>query len=410
MENLSKVVEQTTGRLLDYCKSNDWAGYDPYDALNSRILRSSKLYNLKLVRLILTQGLKRSPINVRPLLRVPKSHNPKGIALFLSSLTKLSSFGAFQIEPSEVARLGNLLLDLRSPGEPYSTWGYSFDWQTRTELIPKGSPNIICTTFAANALLDAYAVTRDERYSSSALRAAKFVFEELYTEERGVAWFNYTRLEKTQIHNANLLGAALLCRVSSELGESDLLEAALKATRFTVERQNPDGSWFYGEREQPSQKWIDNFHTGFNLCALHNIGKFAATSEFEPALQSGLSYFIDTFIDKDGAPKYFHNKKYPIDVHSAAQTIVTLELLQAYDQRCISVSDSVLKWTLTNLWNGKNFFYYQKFRFGKNKVPYIRWSQAWMLLALSFALRRLEGNLGGLADPQHLATARSVPC
>ena len=33
-------VQEATLKLLDYCRSNDWAGYDPYDALNSRLFEA----------------------------------------------------------------------------------------------------------------------------------------------------------------------------------------------------------------------------------------------------------------------------------------------------------------------------------------------------------------------------------
>jgi len=73
-------------KLLDYCQGNDWAGYEPYDALNSSIVKALPLLDSKLPRLVLTQFLKRSPINIRRLLRVPRTQNPKAIGLFLSRL------------------------------------------------------------------------------------------------------------------------------------------------------------------------------------------------------------------------------------------------------------------------------------------------------------------------------------
>src|SRR5438128_12381012 len=57
-------------KLLAYCQAHDWAGYDPYDALNSRILAALPFLNAALPRLLLTQSLKRSPVNVRPLMLV----------------------------------------------------------------------------------------------------------------------------------------------------------------------------------------------------------------------------------------------------------------------------------------------------------------------------------------------------
>ena len=75
-------------KLLAHCRENDWAGYDPYDALNSRIFMALPVLQSRLPRLVLTQLLKRSPINVRSVLQIPKTQNPKGIALFLSALLK----------------------------------------------------------------------------------------------------------------------------------------------------------------------------------------------------------------------------------------------------------------------------------------------------------------------------------
>ena len=76
-------------KLLAYCRANDWAGYDPYDALNSGLFNSLPLSDTRLFRLVFTQALKRSPVNLRPLLRVERTQNPKGLALFLTAVLKL---------------------------------------------------------------------------------------------------------------------------------------------------------------------------------------------------------------------------------------------------------------------------------------------------------------------------------
>ena len=74
---------------------------------------------------------------------------------------------------------------------------------------------------------------------------------------------------ETRVHNANFLGAALLCRVYKHSGEKKFLEPALKVARYSAAKQHDDGSWDYGE--SPTQRWVDNFHTGYNLCALRSI-------------------------------------------------------------------------------------------------------------------------------------------
>ena len=72
--------------LLRDASDHNFAGYDPFDSLNSTLLQATPLYRNKFVRLAWLQLGKRSPINFRPLLRVPKKRNPKGVGLFISGL------------------------------------------------------------------------------------------------------------------------------------------------------------------------------------------------------------------------------------------------------------------------------------------------------------------------------------
>jgi len=379
-----KPVREIATRLLEYCVRNDWAGHDPYDALNSRVFRALPFLDFKWPRLVLTQGMKRSPINFRQLMLVPKTHNPKALALFVSASLQLERVGLINDESRTVKRLTRLLLDARIANQPYSCWGYSFDWQTRTRVIPKSCPNIICTTFAANALLDAFEAGGGPELLDAASSAASFILMKLYQEDGNISWFNYTPLERNQVHNANLLGAALLCRVAACSGQDQLRDPALRATRFSAGKQTADGAWFYGERA--TQQWIDNFHTGFNLCALRDIARFARIDEFDRVIRSGLKYYVANFFDADGAPKYFHDRRYPLDVHSVAQAIITLLALQDLDTENVKLANRVLDWSVRNMWDERGYFYFQKHRYWTNRIPYLRWGQAWMLLALASVL------------------------
>src|SRR6266478_5576680 len=148
-------AEEAFVKLLAYCRANDWAGYDPYDALNSKVFKALPFLNFRLSRLVLTQALKRSPINIRRLMLIPRTQNPKAIALFLSALLKLSKIGVANYE-SLVSLMIDRLIALRSRGVPYWCWGYSLPWQTRTIVVPAGAPNLVCTSFAVSVLLDAY--------------------------------------------------------------------------------------------------------------------------------------------------------------------------------------------------------------------------------------------------------------
>jgi len=378
------IIQDTTLELLAYCRANRWVGYDPYDALNSRVFKALPLLNFKIARLALTQGVKRCLINLRPLLLVLKTPNSKGIALFLSSLIKLSKIGLVDAD-KEIDVMADKLLALRSPDKRYSCWGYNFDWQTRGELVPKGSPNIICSTFAANALLDAYEQSRKSLWLDAAVSAADFILDVLFwRDRRSIACFSYTTLGRSKIHNANLLGAALICRVNLLTGRKTFLEPALDAARYSVGKQHKDGSWEYSE--SPSQRWIDNFHTGFNLVALSQIKKYSGTAEFDSAIRRGLEFYKGHFFREDGAPGYFHDATYPIDIHSVAQSIITLVEFRDFAGENMPLAHSVLHWGLKNMWDARGFFYFQILPHYSVRIPFMRWAQAWMLMALSTLL------------------------
>jgi hypothetical protein len=394
-ENMERARE-TTVKLYAYCRANHWAGYDPYDALNSRLFQGLHFLDFKLARLVLTQGVKRCPINLRPLLLVPKSPNPKGIALFLSALIKLRKIGLVE-DDHAIRSMADQLMALRSPDSPYACWGYNFDWQTRGGLVPKGSPNIICSTFAANSLLDAYERWAESSYLQAAVSAAEFILNVLFWRKNDdQACFSYTPVGRDEIHNANLLGAALLCRISRVTGRKELLQPALETARYSVSRQHEDGAWDYGEAS--SQRWIDNFHTGYNLVALRRIGEYGETKEFEKAVSRGLIYYRDHFFRTDGSPRYYHDAAFPIDIHSVAQSIITLLSFEDQDAGNFGLAHSVLRWAMAHMWDARGYFYYQRWPAFTVRIPFMRWSQAWMLLALATFLER-DDKPGGPHPP-----------
>lgn len=144
------AIDEPLLDLLNYCKENQWAGFDPYDALNSPIFARTPFSRSRVCRVALTQLLKRFPVNIRPILGISKEQNPKAIALFLMALLKLSKLGVVT-DRRLIDEMVRRLVALRSPDSPYWCWGYSFPWQTRTHLVPRGAPNLVCTSFVAEA-------------------------------------------------------------------------------------------------------------------------------------------------------------------------------------------------------------------------------------------------------------------
>src|ERR1019366_5215446 len=87
---MNNDIESVVLKHLAYCRAHEWAGIDPYDALNSKLLTALPFLDSRLLRIALTQALKRSPINIRHLLRIEKTQNPKALACFLSGSLKLA--------------------------------------------------------------------------------------------------------------------------------------------------------------------------------------------------------------------------------------------------------------------------------------------------------------------------------
>ncbi|MGH9326668.1 MAG: hypothetical protein ACRD2B_08305 [Terriglobia bacterium] len=386
-------------KLLSYCQAANWAGYDPYDALNSRLLTAFPFFDARLPRLVLTQALKRSPVNLRRLLLIPKTQNPKALALFLSAFVKLAEIGLTDDE-GLVELMIDRLTALRSPGLSHWCWGYSFPWQGRAVLVPAGAPNLVSTTFAANALLDAYERVHDSRCLRMAASAGQYLLDRLYWTDGGsLAGFSYPLPSvRSQTHNANFLAAALLCRLDRITGEEQFLAPALRVARFSAQSQLADGSWYYGEGR--SQRWIDNFHTGYNLCALRAIAADAGTAEFDSCIQRGFEFYRAHFFRPDGSVRYFHNREYPVDVHCVAQSVITLLAFRDLDPENIRLAHSVFQWAVSHMWDDRGFFYYRVHRFGINRTSYMRWSQAWMLLALSMLLA--ESNVAAKQPQSHV--------
>ncbi|HEX8185601.1 MAG TPA: hypothetical protein VF747_12635 [Blastocatellia bacterium] len=397
-------------RLLRYCRSEAWAGYDPYDALNSKLARALSLKQ-KIPRTVLTQLVKRSPLNLRPLLGIRKELNPKGVALAARAVILLAKRSGHTLQPdllgepdrafnglddtrdsfdTDLRFLINKLDGMRSDGYAEACWGYNFDWQSRAFFAPRGTPNVVCTVFAAHALLDWYQESGSAHAFELAASSCRFLLDHINLAKEGAGdCFSYTPLDHSKVHNVNLLAAELLARVSSENGNAEYEDAARRAIRFTISKQRSDGSWPYGEAA--SQSWIDSFHTGFVLVSLKRASGHLGGSEWLEGLKAGYEFYDERFFLADGTPSYYHDKLYPVDVHSAAQAVITFAEMTDLMPNANQKASRAVEWAINNLQDRAGFFYFQRHRFYTIKIPFMRWAQAWMLYALSFYLSKTPG-------------------
>ena len=121
---LKREVQNCIGEMLSYIESEDYAGYDPYDALNSPLIRGIGAYN-KWIRVGATHLIKRCPLNLRPLFGIRKGHNPKGVGLFLWGYSKLYGITEDRRYLETVDYILNLLEQIQSAGYSGKCWGYN---------------------------------------------------------------------------------------------------------------------------------------------------------------------------------------------------------------------------------------------------------------------------------------------
>lgn len=370
--------------LVSFCRSQAWIGYDPYDALNSRGLRAVPLLmKNKTFRLLFLHLHKRSFINFRPFMGVPKGRNPKGTGLFLSGAVRLYRRSQDPTYEDLIREFVSWLKADASSGFHGHCWGYNFDWQSRAFFLPRGTPTVVCTSYIGRALLDAFDALGNRECLEIARSSCDFILSDLNrVEDQDSLCFSYSPMDRYFVHNATALASSLLSMTYRHTGENELARLAAKAMNHVVRHQRSDGTWAYGEDTVAQKTGTDNFHTGFILECLKIYSDGTGDVTFMPNLKKGLEAYQDMFFLSDWAPKYFPGRAYPLDIHSAAQAILTFLALKdvGADQ---SLCRKVLNWMIDNMQDKAGYFYYQKTRHLTNRIPYMRWSQAWAFLALS---------------------------
>lgn len=380
-------------KLISYIMAKDFCGYDPYDTLNSRL--GLQRFG-KWIPAVAVQIQKRNPINIRPLLGIREGRNPKGIGLMLKAFTIL-----YQIEPKEYYReiadlLCQWLIENHSIGYSGYAWGYNFDWANPEGNLKAFTPSVVVTAFVADGLYEYYQTFKLDEAKQAVLSSCKFIADDLPVMQlsQGIS-IAYTQQSNGCCYNASMLGAETLAKGHKLSGNKEWLNRAQAAVEFVVSRQKEDGHWNYSynpetdlEREQ-----VD-FHQGFILVSLENYRHAADdyNKKIIKALEKGLTFYRAKQFSEQGRSFWRYPKQWPTDIHHQAQGIITFSKLQRFDFDYYKFARKIAEWTLRNMQDRKGFFYYQKHRFYTNRIPYMRWGQAWMLLALAELIKADNAN------------------
>ncbi len=125
---------------------------------------------------------------------------------------------------------------MKTPGYSGACWGYNFPWESKAFYQPRFTPTIVASTFASNALIDAYEITQDKNYLDEGISTRDFIQKDLNrtTLDNGNFVFSYSPYDNTSVFNASLLGARLLSRIYSYTKEEEANTGCEKSNRLLL--------------------------------------------------------------------------------------------------------------------------------------------------------------------------------
>jgi hypothetical protein len=373
-------IGESLEKLRLYVEKENFRGYDPYDTLKSFF--PFRIFG-RMIPILALQFQKRNPVNIRPLLGVRKDYNPKALGLFLQAYCKLQGHDRNKNYSEQIEFLYASLKANYTRGFSGYCWGYNFDWASAGKYIRAGSPNIVVTAFVAKGLIAYYQLKKDEDTLRILRSIGEFILNDLpRTDENGLLCFSYTTLEADHCYNASLLAAEVLAGLHSITGEAQYRDLAIRAGNFVIARQYDDGHWNYSYDALSGRERVQiDFHQGYVIDSLKIISQICCPGDvrYQHAIEKGLEFYRREQFFESGQSKWRLPKIYPVEIHNQAQGIITF----AHEKSHLSFADTIARWTIANMQDKKGYFYYRKLKRYTNKISYMRWSQAWMFVALT---------------------------
>ncbi len=386
VEEVRHILDQ----VYSWSRAQNYRGWNKHDGLNSPILWGLFGWG-KWPRIAAVQLVTRTPINLRPLLLIPHTYNPKGLALFNQGLIDLYNVTSDKKYLVEATTLIDTLENLKSKGDWHGNcWGYHYPWQDPGFFAPTGTPNAVVTSFVCEAYLEMFRVTQDSKYLDTVGDAIPFFREDLKVlkDESKELCLSYMPVSMTmRVMDVSILIGSVIAQYCHLSGRDDgLKNTAHRLVNYVVNQQTEYDAWFYTDPPQDSHITHDNYHTGFILDALDRYMKATSDWSFEKNYSNGLAYYAEHFFSDEGAPRWMYDTEWPHDIHGAAQGILTFgRHLKEYPELSVRVA----RWAIDRMYNPEGRFYYQETRRGIKRFTLLRWCNAWMCRALSRLLFHL---------------------
>lgn len=378
------MIEDSLKNLIQYCEKVNHKGYDPYDILNSPILN---ILPGKLIPSVFIQIQKRNPFNIRPFLGIKTGYNPKAMGLFLKAYCLLYKKTNQEFYLAQASWIFDWLSKNYSKGFSGYAWGYNFPWASPESYILKGVPSVVVTSFVIDGILEYYNLTQNKQAKEIILSASQYIILDIpkYSYPNGIG-FAYTHHSEGVCYNASLHAAEILAKADL-VGNGDRNKVMIDdAVNLVISDQLPNGRWNYsfGPGINNIRKQTD-FHQGFILVSLNNIQVLTKNPrpDVMESIKKGLEFYKNNQFTPEGRAYWRLPSKWPTDIHNQSQGIITFSCLKEYSSDYYDFARIIAKWTISNMQDKSGYFYYKKYPYFTNKIGYIRWAQAWMLLAFA---------------------------
>lgn len=386
----TQELEKVSEAVFRWSRDQEYRGYNKHDGLNSPILGTILGWG-KWPRMIAIQAVMRFPLNLRPLLLIPKVYNPKGLALFAQGLLDRYQATGQQGYLDEATKLLEILKDITSPGDWHGiAWGYQYPWQDPGFFAPTGTPNAVVTSFVCEAFLNAYRITNDQQYLEIVGSAINFFMNDLTVLKDADDEFclGYMPLPMTmRVMDVSILIGAVIAQYAEITGNQNLKKIAWRLVNYVINQQTEYHAWFYTDPPKDSHITHDNYHTGFILDALWRYMESTGDETWKPNYDNGLKFYAKNLFTSEGAPRWMYDVEYPHDIHGAAQGILTFSRhLKEYP----GFAENITDWAINNMYHPSGYFYYQQRKFFTIRFTLLRWCNGWMSRALSSYLLHEE--------------------
>jgi hypothetical protein len=397
IDEIRSVALGAVTRLERWVRANGWAGFDPHDVKGKPLFMYLLKPHASLVRRVVRKPILSLEANyprlARKLFGVKPTVNAKGMGLFARGYLQLFAATGEVAYRRKAEECLEWLLANTSRGYDEPCWGYPFDWQSGV-VTPAGTPASVVTSAVGDAFWHAWKILEVRRYLEVCEGICRFSLKHLKQDSMadGTLCFSYTPLDDFHVHNANLLVAEFLARVGRETQRQDWVDTGIAAGRYALVEQNVDGSIYYWGRIQNyyNPKIIDHYHSGFEIRCLHGLWKHTGRDDFRVATKSYYAFYLRNLIERRGdvaAPRMYPKSFYPVNIHSCAEALLIATQLKDDFAEARELAAPLLKWIVSNMQRDDGAFIYMIRRaFGREKritIPYIRWGQGWMMLALS---------------------------